>query len=101
MSSPQVSMVAKWQRINAGIKRTRYSGCLYDDKYLIFGGFGETKNRLNDLLEYNTKTNSWHQIKMHGKIPNRRTGHLCNVVGDDIYVIGGTFFVTLTNKMPF
>lgn len=62
----------------------------------IFGGYNPLKEQhYNDLYEFDPQTNNWKQLHPLGEGPCRRRRQACVVVGDRVYLFGGTRYVRL------
>lgn len=60
----------------------------------IFGGYLGTQNmHLGDLYEFDTTSSHWRRIHPHGTGPSPRRRQCSVVVGDRVYIFGGTMSV--------
>ena len=59
-------------------------------KIITFGGCYLDKRCFNDLHVFNTRTNDWVQPKVDGLPPIEREGHTATMVGQLMYVYGGS-----------
>lgn len=57
----------------------------------IFGGYNAlVGNHYNDLYEFNVTTNEWKLVQPKGKAPCNRRRQACVLVGDRVFLFGGT-----------
>lgn len=63
---------------------------IYKNKIYIFGGSYHDKEPSNDLWCYDTSTNRWSKVFVSGSLPLPVYEHASCVVGDRLYVYGGT-----------
>ena len=75
--------------------RRSHSSFVYNNDIYIFGGYnGVERIHFNDLYKFNPQSNLWTKIITKGKhkpCPRRR--QCCCVVGDKLYLFGGTRLV--------
>ncbi|VDM93966.1 unnamed protein product [Onchocerca ochengi] len=63
----------------------------YNNKMYIFGGYLGTENRhLNELHEFDPETSCWRRLKPFGIGPSPRRRQCAVVVGERIFLFGGT-----------
>lgn len=64
-----------------------YKGCLY-----FFGGYNGllTGVHFGDIYQFNPVTNVWSFLKIHGIGPCPRRRQCCCIVGDRLFIFGGT-----------
>ena len=55
-----------------------------------FGGYGESCNLLNDTWSLNVSARKWTKLQCTGSIPSPRSGHAAVLIGDIMYVFGGS-----------
>lgn len=61
----------------------------------VFGGQDDENNKLNDLWEFDSATNSWKEIEStQGYQPLVRSGHSSVVYKDKMFVFGGILEIT-------
>jgi N-acetylneuraminic acid mutarotase len=71
--------------------RRSHSVWVHNGKMYLFGGFISTKNRhFNDVHVFDPKTNQWRRIEPHGSVPSPRRRQCTVVVGDRVFLFGGT-----------
>lgn len=71
--------------------RRSLSMVVYKEKIYIFGGFNSLKREhYNVLHEFDPQTCIWREVKALGKRPCRRRRQACCVVGDRLFIFGGT-----------
>ncbi|CAM8978134.1 unnamed protein product [Rhodiola kirilowii] len=56
----------------------------------VFGGYGQDNCQTNKVHVFDTVTQIWSQPEMKGVPPTPRDSHTCNLIGDYLYVFGGT-----------
>lgn len=68
---------------------------VYNEKMYIFGGYNAlVRSHYNDLYEFNIQTNEWKLVQPRGKTPCNRRRQACVLVGDRVFLFGGTRFDT-------
>ncbi|CAG2112598.1 unnamed protein product [Medioppia subpectinata] len=69
-----------------------HSSFVYNDNIYVFGGYnGVERIHYNDLYKYDPKTLLWSLVEVHGRRrPCARRRQCCCVVGDKLYLFGGT-----------
>ncbi|RZF34824.1 hypothetical protein LSTR_LSTR011211 [Laodelphax striatellus] len=73
------------------IGRRSHSAFFYGDHIFIFGGFNSlTCEHFNDLYKFCVKTHYWQKVTTRGLTPSRRRRQACIVIGDCVYMFGGT-----------
>lgn len=87
-----------WKRLSPtpapALKRTGAAMAAYNGKLYMFGGIEMTpgtnsSEEKNDLYEYDPSTNTWKQITGIN-LPPKRQHHTMTVLGDAIYMLGGS-----------
>ncbi|XP_075224636.1 kelch domain-containing protein 3 [Lycorma delicatula] len=70
----------------------RSHSAFYHGGYLyIFGGYNSLRDEhFNDLHRFDPIRNVWEAVKTHGQIPNKRRRQSCIVLGDRMYLFGGS-----------
>ncbi|KAL0074023.1 hypothetical protein J3Q64DRAFT_1637775 [Phycomyces blakesleeanus] len=63
---------------------------LYNRYLVVFGGLCLDSSGENDLYIFDTKTDMWIEPGCQGQIPSPRYGHASVMVGDELYIFGGT-----------
>nr|KYP49534.1 Rab9 effector protein with Kelch [Cajanus cajan] len=56
----------------------------------IFGGYGKLNCQTNQVHVLDTLRQSWGEPEINGPPPTPRDSHSCTVVGDNLFVFGGT-----------
>ena len=69
-------------------RRRDHSAFAYNGELYVFGG-RYVNQYFNDLWKYSPETFSWKQVETKGKVPCRRYGMSCCMVGDCIIIHGG------------
>lgn len=64
------------------------SGFFYNGKIYILGGRGE--DFFADMWEFDLQSLSWTAVKMDGECPPPLNGHSANLIGDHLFVFGGS-----------
>eukprot|EP00028_Trichosphaerium_sp_Am-I-7-wt_P008546 CAMPEP_0168513484 /NCGR_PEP_ID=MMETSP0405-20121227/3490_1 /TAXON_ID=498012 /ORGANISM="Trichosphaerium sp, Strain Am-I-7 wt" /LENGTH=332 /DNA_ID=CAMNT_0008532325 /DNA_START=24 /DNA_END=1025 /DNA_ORIENTATION=+ len=73
--------------------RSGSSACLITGKLYSFGGYEEKGKRyFNDLHVMDLATSTWSKVNVAGVLPGPRSGHGSFVLGDKMYIIGGSSF---------
>uniref|UniRef100_A0A0R3S182 Kelch domain-containing protein n=1 Tax=Elaeophora elaphi TaxID=1147741 RepID=A0A0R3S182_9BILA len=71
--------------------RRSHSAWVHNNKMYIFGGYLGTENRhLNELHEFDPTTSCWHRLKPFGIGPSPRRRQCAVVVGERVFLFGGT-----------
>lgn len=73
---------------SCGKERRGYSMVSYQDGLYIFGGFA-TSEKLNDLLCFDIKKNSWNKVVTYGKPPTARCYHSAVIYKTSMFIFGG------------
>jgi N-acetylneuraminic acid mutarotase len=60
-----------------------------NEKLLVFGGFGDSKQRFDDLHEYDIASGTWKQLNATGTTPPAMYLHTAAAHGHHCYVYGG------------
>uniref|UniRef100_A0A1B6DWJ7 Kelch domain-containing protein 3 n=2 Tax=Clastoptera arizonana TaxID=38151 RepID=A0A1B6DWJ7_9HEMI len=86
---------AQWHRpVTMGdipIGRRSHSAFVHDGKLYIFGGYNSLREEhFNDLHRFCPKTLTWQHIKAQGEPPTKRRRQSCVVLGDRMFLFGGT-----------
>jgi N-acetylneuraminic acid mutarotase len=71
-------------------KREGHTSVAVEDYIITFGGCYLDKRCFNDLHVFNTHTEDWVQPKVDGMAPIEREGHTATMVGQLMYVYGGS-----------
>ena len=84
----------KWESIHARgeqpLNRDEHTCVLYEDSLIVFGGFINSGERMNDMYRYYFKENKWERvIMMGGDVPAPRSGHSAVIYSDSMFVFGG------------
>lgn len=70
--------------------RDRHSAVVYENYFIIFGGFDGLSNlRVNSLYQYDIRAFKWQEMLTTGTIPSPRHSHLSIVYQDAMYIFGG------------
>ncbi|PNY11087.1 RING finger protein B-like [Trifolium pratense] len=56
----------------------------------VFGGYGKDNCQTNQVHVFDTVNQTWSQPAIKGTPPTPRDSHTCSVVGDRLFVFGGT-----------
>lgn len=74
------------------ISRFNHTSVIYGDCMYVYAGFtvSNYSGNLNDLHEYNLKTNTWREIELKGEIPKGRWGHQSVVFNNQMIMYGGS-----------
>lgn len=73
------------------LKNSLLISVLHDDYLYIFGGYNSIMDtHFNDLHRFCPKRQLWESIKTMGESPSKRRRQSCLVVGDRMYLFGGT-----------
>nr|XP_023015220.1 kelch domain-containing protein 3-like [Leptinotarsa decemlineata] len=73
------------------VGRRSHSSFVYNDKMYIFGGYNSLRERhYNHMYEFDPKTMVWRKLHFEGEIPSERRRQACVVVGDRLFLFGGT-----------
>ncbi|XP_049939658.1 kelch domain-containing protein 3 isoform X1 [Schistocerca serialis cubense] len=71
--------------------RRSHSAFVYKNSLYVFGGYnGLCDEHFNDLYQFSPVTNTWTLMQTLGKPPSRRRRQSCLVVGDRVFLFGGT-----------
>ncbi|KAJ6229510.1 rab9 effector protein [Anaeramoeba flamelloides] len=92
------SQLVNWKKVKTKGNRPPpiewASGCVYDNDLYLFGGETKMKSKIiinNNLYIFNLQTNTWKMTKPRsGKTPTPRYSHTMSLIGNKIYVFGGT-----------
>ncbi|GAB6022105.1 kelch domain-containing protein 3 [Chamberlinius hualienensis] len=84
-----------WSEVSTnGMKpvgRRSHSAFVYNEQMYIFGGFNGLLNaHYNDIHKFNPITRQWSYIKIKGRLPVARRRQCCCVVGQRLFLFGGT-----------
>lgn len=64
---------------------------VYDNKIYIFGGYNTLEEKhFNDMYEFEPVTCKWREINTLGSGPCARRRQACVLVGDRVFLFGGT-----------
>ena len=58
--------------------------------FCIFGGYGGACTIFNDTWLFNVSARKWTKLQCTGSIPSPRFGHAAVLIGDVMYVFGGS-----------
>lgn len=73
------------------VGRRSHSAFVYNEKMVIFGGYQSILDlHFNDLNCFDPTTNSWSVMHTRGQEPNERRRQVCLVVGNRMFMFGGT-----------
>ncbi|GBM95091.1 Kelch domain-containing protein 3 [Araneus ventricosus] len=71
--------------------RRSHSAIVFNNEIYIFGGYdGNREQHMNDVYKYNPVTSVWTEMKVLGKPPHPRRRHCSVLVGDIVYLFGGS-----------
>ncbi|CAI2360532.1 unnamed protein product [Moneuplotes crassus] len=88
----------KWKHIKPDNKgpcaRSSHSCVHSDGKLYIYGGKDEDTNKLNDLWEFDLKTQTWKEITITQDVPLSRSGHSATVYKNFMIIFGGIHELT-------
>lgn len=71
-------------------KRYGHSAAVYLNSMFIFAGRDKYFRRCRDLYEFNFETHHWRKINDSGVLPSRRSFHTAAVIGNSLFIFGGT-----------
>lgn len=75
--------------INPGA-RTSQTGVVYDNCWVVYGGYSETGDMHNDILEFNFRTYCWSRVVTSGtELPGLREHAACMIDDGAMVVVGG------------
>ncbi|KAL6075714.1 Nitrile-specifier protein 5 [Balamuthia mandrillaris] len=69
--------------------RLAHSCVAVDQVLYIFGGRKTDKTELDELLTFDTRTNTWSKLASTSRTPAPRSYHCSVALGKDVYVFGG------------
>ncbi|KAL1139782.1 hypothetical protein AAG570_006759 [Ranatra chinensis] len=73
------------------VGRRSHSAFVYDGDLYIFGGYnGVFCQHFNDLHKFCPRTQTWSEVFTLGIPPKKRRRQVCIVIGDRMYLFGGT-----------
>ncbi len=73
--------------------RRSHSAFVYNNCIFIFGGYnGSINKHFNDMYKYDPQTRVWSLVEAKGKSPCPRRRQSCCIVGDRLFLFGGTRF---------
>lgn len=76
---------------NVPVGRRSHSMFIYQDLIYVFGGYnGILEEHFNDLHTFDPKTNRWRVVKPDGAEPSTRRRQVCLVIGNKMFMFGGT-----------
>lgn len=89
------TFTGRWHRPvtsgNVPMGRRSHSAFVYQDYLYIFGGYnGLCDEHFNDLYRFSAERNEWCIVQTHGRPPSKRRRQSCLVVGDKVFLFGGT-----------
>lgn len=71
--------------------RRSHSAFVYNGELYIFGGYnGLLLTHFGDMHKYDPENSSWSQVKIHREGPCARRRQCCCMVGDRLFLFGGT-----------
>ncbi|VEN50923.1 unnamed protein product [Callosobruchus maculatus] len=71
--------------------RRSHSAFVYKEKMYIFGGYNSLHEKhFNDMYQFDPETSVWKRLKPPGKRPCERRRQACVIVGDRVFLFGGT-----------
>jgi len=84
--------------------RNSHTAVAFGGQLIVFGGFYHNASQgmvgcsdplddcqyMNDIWTYSPGSDKWTQLMPYGDVPIARWGHSASVVGEDMYVFGGT-----------
>uniref|UniRef100_K7KW81 Attractin/MKLN-like beta-propeller domain-containing protein n=1 Tax=Glycine max TaxID=3847 RepID=K7KW81_SOYBN len=65
----------------------------------LFGGYGKFNCQTNQVHVFDTLKQSWSEPAIKGPPPTPRDSHSCTVIGDNLFVFGGTDGTKLLNDL--
>ncbi|XP_077535868.1 kelch domain-containing protein 3-like [Haemaphysalis longicornis] len=78
-------------RGNPPPRRDGHAAFVYNGEMYLFGGFNSLwLTFFEDLHKYNPESSQWSPVTPLRKGPSARRGHCCCVVGDRLFLFGGT-----------
>jgi len=80
--------------------RINYSAVAYKNKIYLFGGLNDHSSPINTLEVFDATTYRWSLVKTFGKNPEPRHSHTATIIGDCMYVLGGTDEPYLVDAQP-
>ncbi|XP_026478902.1 kelch domain-containing protein 3-like [Ctenocephalides felis] len=73
------------------IGRRSHSAFVYNNMIYIFGGYNALEDEhFNDIYCFCPNTNVWNSVKTFGRSPCQRRRQACVLVGNKLYLFGGT-----------
>ncbi|XP_077523931.1 kelch domain-containing protein 3-like [Amblyomma americanum] len=73
------------------LARCSHSSFVHNGEMYVFGGYnGLLATFFGDMHKYNPERSQWSQVKLLRKGPCPRRGHCCSMVGDRMFLFGGT-----------
>lgn len=85
----------KWEPVHGRgevpISRDEHTALLYENSMIVFGGFAESGERVNEIYRYYFKENKWEKVLVLGgnEAPSPRVGHSAVIMGDSLIIFGG------------
>ena len=71
--------------------RRSHSAFNYKNELYLFGGYNGIQDvHFSDIYKYSPASNSWSLVKAHGDSPCPRRRQCCSVIGDRVFLFGGT-----------
>eukprot|EP00392_Amoebophrya_sp_AT5.2_P010688 g10753.t1 len=91
-SSSSSDPLFRWRQIEPSGEvyspRTGHVVVTWKDRLYVFGGT-DGSARQADVHEYNTRTNTWHEIRAHGTAPPARSGAQAVCCDGKVWMFGG------------
>jgi N-acetylneuraminic acid mutarotase len=85
----------KWEPVHGRgevpIPRDEHTALIYENSMIVFGGFAENGERVNEIYRYYFKENKWEKVLVLGgnEAPSPRVGHSAVIMGDSLVIFGG------------
>lgn len=77
-------------RVGLDVARCCHVSCVWQGMLWIFGGFGSTMEVTNNMLRYTVSRNEWIEEFTSGSIPEPRSDATSAVLGNGLFVFGGS-----------
>lgn len=73
------------------VGRRSHSAIVYNGKLIVFGGYHSVLDlHFNDVNSFDPATNCWSLLSTRGREPRPRRRQVCLMVGDRMFMFGGT-----------
>lgn len=69
---------------------SNHTAVVHDNKIYVFGGVGDENVKNNYLYELDVDKHRWSAVNMYGTVPRPRSDHAACVIGNKMYVVGGS-----------